>query len=45
MRPHRAKQETLMCESEGLGGGEERERKHLILPPNVEVKGDVRFDP
>lgn len=26
----------------GEHGG--RERKHLILPPDVEVKGDVRFD-
>ena len=22
----------------------EEKRKHLILPPDVEVKGDVRFD-
>lgn len=34
-----------------LANGEERDerreqgdRKHLILPPDVEVKGDVRFD-
>lgn len=29
---------------ESMGGGERGERRHLILPPDVEVKGDVRFD-
>lgn len=27
-----------------MGGGERGERQHLIFPPDVEVKGDVRFD-
>lgn len=29
---------------ESVGGGERGERQHLIFPPDVEVKGDVRFD-
>lgn len=29
---------------ESMGGGERGETRHSILPPDVEVKGDVRFD-
>lgn len=29
---------------ESIGGGEHGGKKHLIHPPDVEVKGDVRFD-
>lgn len=35
--------ETALKE-ESVGGGERGERRHLILPPDVEVEGDVRLD-
>lgn len=37
--------DRMEMKDERLGGGEQGQRRHLILPPDVEVKGDVRFDP